>query len=205
MGIQLKKEGVVFNEVHTSTALRTQQTASLVLDPLEYKGTVAITPAILEQSGGGWEGQSRLIYQRNDVKRNLDIDNWNYVPGGDKPGESQHTTAERMTNWSQQQINNYSKCSGTWNIGVFTHGLAIKLMIAKLFDLYRPLAYKIPTDNTSVTVLHFVNGVFAPSAENTTALRFQDGKLITSTNDMYDMEMIIPLQRFNDISHYSLI
>jgi broad specificity phosphatase PhoE len=41
---------------------------------------------------------------------------------------------------------------------VFTHGLAIKFLLAELLNLEKLTAYKIPIDNTSITQLCYKNG-----------------------------------------------
>lgn len=176
LGEKLEEEGVKFIAVYTSTALRTKETANLVLDILEYTGPVEATSQLLEQSAGGWEGKSRNIYQRPDVKAALDQDNWNYVPGDDEPGESKHQVAMRMIDWLNDTLDHFRQFPGNWNIAVFSHGLAIKFLFALLLNYPRNTAYKIPIDNTSVSQLRYVNG-----------------------------KLIHQVSRFNDISHLSLI
>jgi len=176
LGYQLKNEGIVFNNVFTSTALRTQDTAKIVLSIMGYTDNINTSSDLLEQGAGDWEGQSREIYNRPDVRYSLDRDNWNYVPGDNQPGESQSMVARRMIQWLNQPLSYYGQFPGVWNIAVFTHGLAIKFLMAQLLNLNRNTAYKIPIDNTSVTLLQFVNG-----------------------------QLILPMKRSNDTSHYSFI
>lgn len=117
---------------------------------------------LLEQSAGNWEGQSRDIYNRPDVRKALDTDNWNYVPGDDKPGESQKMVAERMIAWTEKILADCIVSGHNHHIAIFTHGLAIKFMLAELLNLYRPTAYsdkENPIDNASITELCYKNGM----------------------------------------------
>lgn len=157
LGNEFINEGLNFDAAFTSMALRTQETAQITLGVMNYKGNIAAYPELLEQDPGDWEGQSRSIYDRPDVRLALDTDNWNFIPGDIRKGESQRMIGQRMVNWFMGIVDYYSQSPGTSNIVVFSHGLAIKYFLAELLNLPRSTAFMIHIDNTSVTYLQYIN------------------------------------------------
>jgi broad specificity phosphatase PhoE len=153
LGTHFKNESVVFTSAYSSTALRTQKTAEICLGTMGCKLPVFVDDQLLEQSAGGWEEPSRDIYNRSDVRQALDSDNWNYIPGDLVPGESQKMVAERMRRWVEKKVEELSTANENQHIVVFTHGLAIKFLLAVLLDLERSKAYCLPLDNASITQL----------------------------------------------------
>ena len=163
LGNYFRKKGVQFTEAYSSTAVRTQMTAELCFKQMGIQLPLTTDDQLSEQSAGGWEGQSRDIYNRKDVRLALDTDNWSYIPGDDKPGESQKMVSERIKRWVDNKM---ARCQAedkdkNHHIVVFTHGGAIKFLLAELLDLHRPTAYTEaanPTANTSITQLCYKNG-----------------------------------------------
>jgi len=156
LGDKFKNEGITFDAVYSSTAIRTQQTARYCLEAMDQSlHGVELEPSIVELSQGDWEGKPRNnIYSRVDVREGLDNDCWNYVPGDNIKGESQAAVGQRMKVWLEQIVEKHSK----GGVAAFTHGLAIKYLLADLFDLDRTTAYKMPIDNTSVTIIRYGDG-----------------------------------------------
>lgn len=175
-GNYFKRKGVKFTAAYCSTALRTQMTAKICFETMGCELPVIPDDQLLEQSAGDWEGQSRMIYQRADVRQALDTDNWNYIPGDDVPGESQQMVADRMRSWIEKKVAACDPADGDHHIVVFTHGLAIKFLLAVLLDLDRPTAYT------------HVNAIENASI---TQLRFQERKVI------------LPLEKRNHTKHLS--
>ena len=153
-----KENGIMFDAIYSSTAVRTLETARLCLEAMDVSMHINVDERILELDQGGWQGLSREIYKRDDVRKALEHDNWNYIPGDDQPGESQKMVADRMKSWIQTKINEHSENESNQNILVFTHGLAIKFLLAELLDLDRSTAYKDTIDNASITLLTFTDG-----------------------------------------------
>ena len=140
LGKKFLKERVKFTEIYTSSAVRAKETARISLEILGYSGPRSETSRLLEQTQGGWNGKSKDIYKRLDVRKALDRDNWNYVPGDNIPGESSKMVADRMIFWLKEVLKNYSTDPNIHNIAVYSHGLAIKFMLAELADLDRKTA-----------------------------------------------------------------
>jgi broad specificity phosphatase PhoE len=156
-----KNQGIKFDAVYSSPANRTLKTGRLCLRAMDVNMHITMDERILEQDQGGWQGLSREIYKREDVRSALDNDNWTYIPGDELPGESQKMVGYRMKAWINSKVTEYSKHKSNINIAVFTHALAIKFLLAELLDLDRKTAYTDtvnPIKNASITVLTFING-----------------------------------------------
>ena len=156
LGRRLRDEGVTFDAVHSSPAIRAQQTAHYFLEAMGQSiWGVELEQSIIELSQGDWEGKQRKgIYSRQDVREGLDRDSWNYVPGDVVKGESHAAVAQRMRGWLEQTVEKYAP----GRVAAVTHALSIKYLLADLFDLDRKTAYKIPVSNASITVISYEDG-----------------------------------------------
>jgi len=156
LGDKFRSEGITFDAIYSSPAIRAQQTARYFLEAMNQSiYDVKLEPSIIELSQGDWEGKPRSeIYSRTGVRVGLDRDSWNYVPGDDIKGESHAAVAQRMREWLEQIVEKHSQ----GRVAAVTHGLAIKYLFVDLFDLDRTTAYKIPIHNTSITVLRYEDG-----------------------------------------------
>ncbi len=165
LGARLKK--IKFNVIYCSPAIRTQQTAQFCLKAMgKSPNIIKLEPSLLELSQGDWEGKpKKQIYQRQDVVKALKKDCWNFVPGDTIKGESQAMVAKRMKKWLKQII----KKSPKGNIAAFTHAYTIKYLLADLFNLDKTLAYKIPIDNTSITIIEYKDGKPICAVKNDTS------------------------------------
>ena len=170
LGNRLKDENVTFDMVYISTAMRTRDTANIVSNLTNYNGEIIEIEEVLEQDHGDFVGQNRnsIYHERKDVRKKLDENNWEFIPGDVKKGESQKMVAERMNSF----VNSIAKTNQYENIAVFSHGLAIKFLLAVLLDSPRNTAYKFPIDNASITCLEFIGG-----------------------------ELVLPIEQINDINH----
>jgi broad specificity phosphatase PhoE len=158
LGKYFKQENIVFSKAYASTAKRAHETAKLSIEKMEADLELEVDELLLEQSPGDWVGKPRSIYKRPDVRQALDATGWNFVPGDEKKGESQKDVAIRMIGWLDKTVKMLPCDSKEQNIVVFTHGNAIKYLLAELFNRDRATAFKIPIDNTSITLLRCENG-----------------------------------------------
>ncbi len=167
LGDYLREEEISFDAFYSSPAIRTQQTARYSLNTSgRLYVPVQLDSALLELSQGDWEGEDRdKIYNRPDVREGLDKDGWNYIPGDLIKGESQAMVAQRMLSWTGRMVRKYEK----GRIMAFTHGLAIKVLLTELFGWDKRIAYKMPIDNTSITIINYENGVYSCVRKNDTA------------------------------------
>jgi probable phosphoglycerate mutase len=199
LGKHLQKNNTKCDVAFSSHALRTQQTSKIVLDNMEYAGWCIVDESLIEQNSGDWEGISRDIYNRPDVRMALDTDNWNFIPGEVELGESQNQVAERMLKTINKMVSHYSQYPYVQNIFVFTHSMAIKYMLAKLFKLDLSTAYKIACENTSITRLrfehgHLINPLVPCSQNDNNYLLSADGQLVKSNDLWNDTTHLLDLQ-----------
>ena len=164
LGNRLRKEGLEFDVIYTSPAIRTQQTARYCLEVMDKSiHDVNLEYDIIELTHGDWEGKlKKEIYSRQEVREGLDQDNWNYVPGDKIKGESQAMVAKRMKGWLERIVEKHTSSK----VLVFSHGLAIKYLLTDLFNLDKPTAYKMPIDNTSISMIKFDCGEFTYITRN---------------------------------------
>ncbi|MBT4824201.1 histidine phosphatase family protein [Candidatus Woesearchaeota archaeon] len=155
LGQKFLMDDLFFEDIYCSPSVRTQQTTRYCLDEMhKIDQRLKYDNRLMEQDQGDWVGKLKSkIYSREDVKKGLNHDNWNFVPGDLIKGESQAKVAARMYTWLEEIITkqNHSK------ILAVSHGLAIRYLIAEVFDLDRKTAYKIPIDNTSITKITYNN------------------------------------------------
>ena len=144
-----------FDDVYSSTAVRAQQTCQLALG----REPDCSTSQLLEADAGDFTGLSRTTYDLPKIRAQLVADNWNFIPGFVIKGESQHQVADRMIKWVNDRLNQYN---GNKKIVAFTHGLAIKYMMAELLNTDRSQAHLNRIDNTSITELTFIDRVLQP-------------------------------------------
>jgi broad specificity phosphatase PhoE len=169
LGMFFKKEGVKFSGAYSSTAVRTQKTAKHCFSKMECKMELFTDPQLLERDAGDFAGLSRDIYKNDEtLKKSLQTDNWNFIPGYVNKGESQKQVAERMKKWIDCKVSEFGRSDKDQHIIVFTHGLAIKCLLAELLDLERSTVYQIPIDNASITQLLYQAGEIKVSMVNNT-------------------------------------
>ncbi|MCB1136134.1 MAG: histidine phosphatase family protein [Chlamydiia bacterium] len=149
LGTRLSPIVETFDAFFASTALRTQQTAQNSIGDQD----LLLDAALCEQSQGDWEGKrtKKEVYGRQDVRLALDLDNWNFIPGDEIKGESQVMTARRMQKWVEAAAETYNG----QRVLAFTHGTATKVLLAEIFNWDRHQAYRLPIDNTSITVINY--------------------------------------------------
>ena len=147
LGDYLKKLTIPFDYFYCSTTTRAQKTLEYCFPSQEY----IVTDELLEVNQGDWEGKLKdEIYGREDVVLGLKQDNWNFVPGDLRKGESQYHVAQRMKTW----ITAVARKHKNKRVIAFTHGSSIKFLLADLSNCTdKSTAFKTPIDNTSITVI----------------------------------------------------
>jgi len=151
LGKRLKHSSITFNEVYSSTAERTQETARTVGLHLGYSlNDVIKTPDLLELDQGDWEGKPREQIYTQETLNLINSDNWIFTP---PKGESQKDVEERMLGWLNEYV--VSTYPEEKIIGIFTHGMAIKSLLRGIMDFSPNLTYKINLDNTAITRLKY--------------------------------------------------
>jgi broad specificity phosphatase PhoE len=148
LGRRLQEEHLKVLQYYSSPAIRTQQTARYSNEHKPIRPL--LDQKLIELDQGDFEGASRTkIYQRPDVRKSLELDNWNFIPGDQRRGESQAMVAKRMMLWLEEATLTHQG----GDLIAYTHGVAIKTLLAKLGLLNQKLAYQQPLMNTSITTL----------------------------------------------------
>jgi broad specificity phosphatase PhoE len=155
LGKRFKEEGIKFDLVFASPTIRAQQSARYCLEEMsETIYRTKIASEITELSQGDWEGESRdEKYGRKDVLEGLNKDCWNFIPGDKIKGESQSMIAKRVFEW----IKKTAKDNPNATIAAFTHAHSIKFTLAKILNLDKKTAYKIPIHNSGYTIIEYEN------------------------------------------------
>lgn len=150
LGERLKAEGIAFDEVHSSPAVRALATAEIVCDRLPFpKEEILQSAQLLELSQGIWEGKVRKDHHTPAVIQQMRMDP-DFLP---PEGESQRMVEDRMFEWLAQALGNQNGVSRT--LGVFSHGMAIKCLIRRLLEAAYHSPYYTILYNTSVTRIQF--------------------------------------------------
>ncbi|MEM7183670.1 MAG: histidine phosphatase family protein [Spirochaetota bacterium] len=155
LGKNLQKQGLRFDKVFSSTAVRTIATATYVGEYLGFsEKDIATSEELLELDQGEWEGMRREKAYTPEILAKINSDAWNFCPPG---GESQKIVAERMFGWVQSILTTTSVNS---TIAVFSHGVAIKCLLRAIMNFDANITYKIHLDNCALTQLCFHNDLW---------------------------------------------
>ena len=154
LGQRLRNEDIIFDQIYSSTAVRTQQTAKIVCNQIGYPlENILSSEKLLELDQGDWEGQPRVKIYISETLAKINKDNLNFAPPN---GESQKNVEDRMYSWLEENLLNQPNISTEdRTVGVFTHGLAIKCLFRKIMGSNPAMTYKIVLDNTSITKISY--------------------------------------------------
>lgn len=150
LGRRFKQSNSRFDDIYTSTAVRTRDTARIAMKYAEFSlDRLLETPEILELDQGDWVGCIRKDTYTSEVLAEMQRDPWNFSAPN---GESQKDVELRMMDWIERIAVQYSAQS---TIAVFTHGVAIKCLLRGILDFPPHLTYHINIDNTSITRIQY--------------------------------------------------
>ena len=151
LGYRFLKDKIKFDEIYSSSAIRTLETSKPVCDITGYPLEKIITSEeLLELSQGDWEGRLRAEVYTPQVLSKINSDNWHFTPPN---GESQRVVEERMLNWIHENL--ITRYTENLRIGIFGHGTAFKCALRGIMGFSPKMTYKIVLDNTSITRLQY--------------------------------------------------
>lgn len=146
LGARLVRECVRFDEIYSSTAERTQQTAGIVCDTTGFPIEKIITTSeLLELSQGDWEGKERGQIYVPEVLAQMKSENWDFKAPN---GESQKDVEERVYSWVEEILLQRGE---DLTIGIFGHGVATKCLLRKIMNSNPELTYRICINNCSIS------------------------------------------------------
>lgn len=157
LGARFLQEQLSFEQIYSSTAVRTQQTCSITCAHLLNSPPPSLDERLLELSQGEWEGKVRTDMYTAERLAVVRSDPFEFKPPG---GESQREVETRMYDWLSQVSDMYDDTSISVNIAAFSHGFAIKTLIRSLLEASPMMPYQTNIHNTSLTVLYRDSGTW---------------------------------------------
>lgn len=149
LGKRLKKEGIVFDEIYFSTAIRTCQTMEIVCSVLNYRGEKNGSKDLWEQSQGDWNGKRRVEVYTPEVLKEMKEKHSDFKPPN---GESLYEAGERGYSFIERNLLCREK---DLTVGIFGHGMTTKGTIANVLESDPRMTYRISIDNCSITQLKY--------------------------------------------------
>lgn len=151
LGQRLKDDGIVLNEIYSSTAIRSQNTARIVCDVMGLPVKKIISaPELLELSQGDWEGKERSQIITTQVLEDMAKLHWEFKAPN---GESQKDLEERVYGWVDKTL--LVKVKDNLTLGIFGHGVSTKCFLRRVLNSDPKLTYRIEIDNCSITHLKY--------------------------------------------------
>ncbi len=148
IGERLKKEGIVFDKMWASTALRSNKTASKICEIIGYPlEKLILSDELLEKNQGDWEGKVRSEYYTPEVIKMMAETDGHFSP---PKGESPRQVEERMRLFMNKNI---LPNPGTYAVN--SHGYAIKAFLTGILNSSYSMTHRIHLDNTSITELTY--------------------------------------------------
>ncbi|MBI5397848.1 histidine phosphatase family protein [Candidatus Woesearchaeota archaeon] len=152
LGKRLAAEGMVFDCVYSSPAERAKRTAIIACKDIGFSlDAIVLSEDILELDQGDWEGKVRAEMH---TPQNIELMGTDYLGFRPPNGESQRDVEARMLGFVKRYIEPQARTPGK-RIGVFSHGLAIRCLLRGMMDFSPSLTYRMQTENTSITQLHY--------------------------------------------------
>ena len=151
LGERLAKEGVAFDKIYSSVAIRAKETARIACGTakLDFSGVI-LDERLVESSQGIWEGKDRASTLSAQVREQIKADPLNFQPPG---GESQGQVEQRMFSWLSEHLENYQ--GNRVKIAVFSHGMAIKCLLRKVTRASYHLPRNMVIHNTAISRIIF--------------------------------------------------
>jgi probable phosphoglycerate mutase len=161
LGERLYRDGITFDAVYSSPAVRAAGTAGIVAShialPLEK---IVMCENLLELDQGEWESLPREQTYTPELLARMGNNNWDFKAPN---GESQREVEERMHEWFEKDIKDAYECA---RVAAFTHGVAIKCFLRGVLDSAPGMTRMIELQNTSITRLSYDAGLWTIKAVN---------------------------------------
>lgn len=149
LGQRFKAEGITFDKVYASTAVRTADTGVIVGEYLGFGlEDIAQHEELLELSMGDWVGRKREEVYTPEILEHINSNNWLFRPPN---GETQKEVEERMYAW----VETYLLVNEDLRVVVFSHGMAIRCLLRKIMEFTPAITYRIGMENTAITHLSY--------------------------------------------------
>ena len=171
LGKRLRRDGLVFDRLYSSTAVRAKQTAMLACAELKGKHHVIETREVLELCQGEWTGLARSVVYDEAFLKKIEQEQMFFRPPGfsqvdsytDKDGrltapsgESQFDVEIRVARFVDKLLDGCTvPADSLLTVGVFMHGMAIRCFLRRILGAGPASAVHMDTANTSITELRY--------------------------------------------------
>ncbi len=152
LGQRLKREGVEFDRVYSSTLDRARKTARFMLDAMgETERDVPAADALIEQQLAGWRGVPIEEVYTPENRAYIANKGPDFVPPG---GEPLRIVQRRVSGWLESEIIFNEDLASTpqdLTIAVVGHGMAWRCLFQYIMGFRDALLWKVTVDNTSIS------------------------------------------------------
>ena len=148
-GQALRTQGIRPQVLYVSPAVRTQQTAQLLLTGLGVDVPMHTDDHLQELSQGSWTGRPRVLVYNPVTLAAIAAQGVHFAPPG---GESMHQVGARMYAWLLT-AQAHAAQQGHSSIMAVTHGIAIKSLLGYIADWPHAKIYTTEVANVSLTQL----------------------------------------------------
>lgn len=164
LGAELKRRGVSLDCLYASPTVRSEQTARIIADTIGFPADRILTSeALHEVSNGSWEGRSKKEVYTPETTAQINANNWQFCPPS---GESQQQAANRMYDFTFQNLIEGKDISSDVRAGFVTHGTVIKdfralITVREIMGLDETLvrnAIRSCVENCSIAQFKYVPG-----------------------------------------------
>src|SRR3989338_1583367 len=151
---RLRMEGVVFDAVYSSPAIRALETIVRVA-PYYVKDKIIIAPELQEIDQGKWTGKLRSEIYTPEQIAIINKDNWNFAA---PEGESQAQVGSRVYRVVEEAVIHSPK--KIKNVGFSMHGISIKCLLSLLLRSDKSMTWRWEINNASITQFRYEQKVW---------------------------------------------
>ncbi|MDX2285416.1 MAG: histidine phosphatase family protein [Bacteroidia bacterium] len=150
LGERLRREGLRFDALHTSTAVRAAETGRILASHLDLDpDALPSSPLLVELGHGEWEGLVRKDVYTPELIARLRENPYDFKAPG---GESQREVEARMWQWLESAVSAFAPETDA-ALAAVTHGMSIRVLIRRLLQADPAMTNRMVTHNTSITCL----------------------------------------------------
>ena len=156
LGERLKREGVKFDRVYSSSLDRARKTARYMLDAMgETERDVPAVDALIEQQIAGWRGVPIEEVYTDENRAYMANKGPDFVP---PDGEPLRIVQRRVSGWLESEIifnEDLASVPRDLTIAVVGHGMAHRCLFQYIMGFRDTLLWKLAVDNTSISRFAF--------------------------------------------------
>ncbi len=180
LGSRLKREGVKFDRVYSSSLDRARKTARYILEAMgETKRRVPAVDALIEQQIPGWRGVPANVVFTPENRAYMVNKGLDFVP---PQGESLRMVQRRLSGWIESEfIYNQELAAQPHNltVAVIGHGTASRCLFQYIMGFRDTLVWKIALNNTSISRFIF-------NRDGWSVVSLNDSSHLTYESDNFD-------------------